>query len=238
MKKLFLITLFSTYSFFYSQYKDVTGIYGEGLIGKFNPDANYIELKSDSTFIYNDYGKKYQGSWALSDNKVLLNPKIKKEFAKVRMKESKMISDSITITINYIPKTDHSNPVHNQEFKMATIYFDKKEDYINVLKSPSIKECFWTPSIKKQHILNSDNSIVIPQKHFSEIGFMTYNLADYIVFRKENKDSNFFEFEIEDIRADETILKDEFFILDGKFLYYPNKKGKRDPMKMPLAKKK
>lgn len=238
MKKLFLITLFSVSSFFYSQNKDVTGIYGEGLIGKFNSNANYVELKSDSTFVINDLGKKYQGNWGLSGNKILLNPKIKKEFAKVKMKESRISSDSITIKINYVPKNISSISSHNQEFKMATVYFDKKRDYVNILQSPYIKECFWDPSIKRQHILTKDNSIVIPQKEFSQIGFMTYHLDDYIIFTKQNKDSNFFEFEIEDVLTDENTLRDKFLILDGKSLYYPNKKGKPDIMKLPLVKKK
>jgi hypothetical protein len=33
-------------------------MYSEGLLNKFNSGANYIELKPDSTFIYNYYGKK------------------------------------------------------------------------------------------------------------------------------------------------------------------------------------
>ncbi|MCJ8155179.1 hypothetical protein MKJ01_15535 [Chryseobacterium sp. SSA4.19] len=45
-------------SVFHSQTKDVAGMYGEGLLNKFNPGANYIELKPDSTFVYNYYGKK------------------------------------------------------------------------------------------------------------------------------------------------------------------------------------
>lgn len=238
MKRLFLISLFSIPSIFHSQNKDITGIYGEGLTGKFNPYADYVELKSDSTFVLNNYGRKYQGEWALSGNKVVLNPKIKREFAKVNLKESKITSDSITIKINYIPKNDDSNPANNQEFRMATIYFDKKGNYVNLLKSPYIKQCFWAPSIKRQHILKADNTIVISQKEFSQIGFMTYNVKDYIIFPKKNKDSNFFEFEIEDVLTDENILKEQYFILDGRFLYYPNKKGKTDIMRVPLAKKK
>ncbi|WP_250253849.1 hypothetical protein [Chryseobacterium sp. Marseille-Q3244] len=235
MKRLILITLFSIPSIFHSQNKDIAGIYGEGLIGKFNPQANYIELKSDSTFVLTNFGKKYQGDWSLSGNKILLNPKTKREFAKVNMKESKITSDSVTIKINYIPE---SNPSENQEFRIATIYFDKKRNYVNLLKSPYIKQCFWAPSIKNQHILKADNSIVISQKEFSQIGFMTYNLEDYIVFQKKNKDSNFFEFEIEDVLTNENILKEKYFILDGKFLHYPNKKGKPDIMRVPLIKKK
>lgn len=56
MKRLFLISLFSIPSIFYSQNKDITGIYGEGLTGKFNPYGDYVELKSDSTFVLNNYG--------------------------------------------------------------------------------------------------------------------------------------------------------------------------------------
>ncbi|MDR2237877.1 MAG: hypothetical protein LBE92_17270 [Chryseobacterium sp.] len=66
---------------------------------------------------------------------------------------------------------------------------------------------------------------------------MTYNLKDYLVFTRSSKDSNFFEFDIEDVQNEDTI-KDSFLILDGKFLYYPNKKGKKDVMELPLVKKK
>lgn len=238
MKKILSVILVSTASILFSQNKDVTGIYGMGLIGKFNPGTNYIELKPDSTFIYNLYGKKYEGNWKLSENKILLNPDIKKEFATVKMKESKNDSDSVTIKINHIPKRDDSGKLRGNGFIMATVYFDKKGNYINILKSPYIRNCGWAPRVRRQNILDNENSVTVPKKDFSQIGFMTYNLKDYIIFNKTNKDSNVFEFEIEDIAKDEDIIRDDFFILDGKSLYYPNKKGKIDVMQLPLVKKK
>jgi len=235
MKNL-LFVLILIHSVLYSQNKEITGIYKEGLIGNLNSYRNYIELKSDSTFIYNNLGREYYGKWELSQNKILLNPKIKKEFAKVRMKESfKTDSDSITITINHIPK--YSSGSKSTTFQMATVYFDKKNDYIHISKTP-LSSCAWGPPVRKQKILNSNHSVTISKKDFSQIGFMTHNLNDYIVFTKSNPNSNVFEFEIEDIPYDEDIIKDEFFILDGKSLYYPSKKGKKDVMRTPLVKMK
>lgn len=238
MKNLFLIILISFTSILYSQNKDVSGIYGEKLTETFNPKRDYLELKSDSTFIYNYLGKKYYGNWELSQNKVLLNPKIKKQFPKIKMRESRINSDSITIKINYISSNENSDDSKNQDFRMATVYFDKKGRYINILKSPSIRQCGWAPIIRKQKILNNDNSVKISQKDFSQIGFMTYHLNDYIVFTRASKDSNFFEFDIEDIQDDEDTIKDDFFLIDGKSLFYPNKKGNKNVMRLPLTKKK
>lgn len=238
MRNILSVILISTASILFSQVKDVTGIYSEGLLDKFNPGANYLELKTDSTFSYNQYGKKYEGNWKLSENKVLLNPDIKKEFAKVKMKESRNDSDSVTIKINYIPKKDDSGKSRSNGFMMATVYFDKKGNYINILKSPYIRSCGWAPHVRRQNILDADNSVTVSKNDFSQLGFRTYNLNDYIIFNKANKDSNVFEFEIEDIATDEDIIRDEFFILKGKSLYYPNKKGKVDVMQLPLVKKK
>ncbi len=238
MKKILSVILISITSILFSQVKDVTGIYGEGLFNKFNPQANYIELKPDSTFIYNYYGKKYEGIWKLSENKILLNPDIKKEFATVKMKESKNNSDSVTIKINHIPKRDDSGKLRGNGFIMATVYFDKKGNYINILKSPYVRNCGWAPHVRRQNILNANNSITVSKKDFSQLGFRTYNLNDYIIFNKSNKDSNVFEFEIEDIAIDEDIIRDEFFILKGKSLYYPSRRGRIDVMQTPLVKKK
>lgn len=235
MKNIIVIILIAFTSILYSQHKDVTGIYGEGLVGKFNPYANYIELKSDSTFIYHNLGTTYHGKWELSQNKVLLNPKLKKEFATVRMKESKIQSDSITVKINYIPK--YVSGSKSTGFQSALVYFDKKRDYIYVSKTP-LSSCAWGPPVRKQKILNNNNSVTIAKKDFLQIGFNTKNLNDYMVFPKKNPDSNVFEFEIEDIPYDEDIIKDEFFILDGKFLHYSTPKGKKDVMRVPLVKKK
>ncbi|MDR2237876.1 MAG: hypothetical protein LBE92_17265 [Chryseobacterium sp.] len=147
MKNTFLLLCIIATSVLYSQNKDITGIYGQGLIGKFDPVADYIELKSDSTFTYNYDGKKYQGNWKLSENKVLLNPELKKEYARIQMKESRINSDSMTIKINYHLKKDAAG---DQEFRMATIYFDKKGNYMNVLKNPYIRECSWAPVIRNR----------------------------------------------------------------------------------------
>lgn len=239
MRNILSVILILTASILFSQVKDVTGIYGEGLLNKLNPRANYIELKPDSTFIYNYYGKEYEGRWKLSENKVRLNPHIKKEFAKVKMKESRNDdSDSVTIKINYIPKKDDSGKSRSNGFMMATVYFDKKGNYINILKSPYERNCAWAPHVRRQNILNANNSITVSKKDFSQLGFRTYNHNDYIIFNKSNKDSNVFEFEIEDIAIDEDIIRDEFFILKGKSLYYPSRKGKIDVMQTPLVKKK
>ncbi len=238
MKTILSIALLLMASVFHSQTKDIAGIYGEGLLNRLNPAASYIELKPDSTFIYNYYGKKYEGRWKLSENKVLLNPDLKKEFAKVKMKESRNNSDSITIKISYIPKKDDSGNTVSDGFKMATVYFDKKANYINILKSPYVKSSGRAPYIDRQNILNKENSVSVSKKDFSQLGFRTHNLSNYLIFNKANKDSNVFEFEIEDIAAYEDNIRDEFFILDGKSLYYPNKKGKIDVMQLPLMKKK
>lgn len=238
MKNLFLIILIFVTSALYAQNKDVSGIYGEKITETFNPKGDYLELKSDSTFIYNYLGKKYYGNWELSQNKVLLNPKIKKQFPKIKMRESRITSDSITIKINYISSNENSDHSKNQDFRMATVYFDKKGRYINILKSPSIRQCGWAPIIRKQKILNNDNSVKISQKDFSQIGFMTYHLNDYIIFTRTSKDSNFFEFDIEDIQDDDDIIKDDFFLIDGKSLFYPNKKGNKNLIRLPLTKKK
>ncbi|MFY1046874.1 hypothetical protein [Chryseobacterium sp. GP-SGM7] len=236
MKKFFLIILISITSVLCAQNKDITGIYSENV--KLNPNANYLELKSDSTFTFHNYGKINHGNWEFSDGKVLLNPKIKKEFAKITMKESMIKSDSITIKINFIPANTVSDSSKNQEFRMATVYFDQKKNYINILKNPYVRTCGWAPRIRKQHILNSNNSVTISKKDFSQIGFMTYHLKDYIVFTKKNNDSNFFEFEIENIPDDGQTIKDEFFILKGRNLYYPTRKGKINVMATPLMKTK
>lgn len=235
MKNLFLTISVLISSIFFSQNKDIIGIYSENL--KLNPKGNYIELKSDSTFIYNINGKIYNGNWEFSQNKILLNPKIKKEFAKVRMRESKINSDSMTIKINYILKKENFDYSKNQNFRMATVYFDKKRNYINILKAPYIRTCGWAPFIRKQIILNNNNYVTVSQKDFSQIGFMTYNLKDYIVFTKNNKDSNFLEFDIEDVPEDVNIIKDEFFILDKNSLFYATKKGNKDLIQLPLVKK-
>ncbi|MCJ8155180.1 hypothetical protein MKJ01_15540 [Chryseobacterium sp. SSA4.19] len=182
--------------------------------------------------------KNYEGSWKLSENKVLLNPDLKKEFAKIKMRESRNDSDSITIKINYIPKKDGSGKSISNGFIMATVYFDKKGNDINILKSPYVRNRGWAPHIRRQSILNNENSVTIPKKDFSQLGFRTYNLNDYIIFNRADKDSNVFEFDIEDIATEEDTIRDEFFILDGKFLYYPNRKGRVDVMQLPLAKKK
>ncbi|MEN4758934.1 hypothetical protein ABEG63_01220 [Chryseobacterium sp. C39-AII1] len=232
MKKILLIIFSFIISLSYSQKKDITGIYGEGLIGKFNPYGTYVELKADSTFVYNMLGKKYTGNWELSEDKVLLNPKIKQEFAKVTMKESKINSDSIAIKINYIPAKSSDS----LQFRMATVYFDKKRDYVNILKSPYTRNCGWAPIVRKQHILNKENIITVSKRDFSKLQFITYNLKEKIAFKKQNTDSNFFEFQIEDILYDDTI-KDSFLILDGNYLHFPNRKGKKDVMQMPLKKK-
>lgn len=225
-------------SVFHSQTGDVAGMYGEGSLNRFNPGLNYMELKPDFTFIYNYYGKKYEGNWKLSENKVLLNPDLKKEFAEVKMKESRNDSDSITIKINYIPKKDESGNSISNGFMMATVYFDKKGQYINILKSPSVRHCGWAPHIRRQNILDAGNSVTVSKKEFSQLGFRTYNLNDYTIFKKADKDSNVFEFEIEDIANDDNTIRNEYFILKGKSLYYPGKKGKIDVMQMPLVKKK
>uniref|UniRef100_A0AAU6WQ25 Uncharacterized protein n=1 Tax=Chryseobacterium endophyticum TaxID=1854762 RepID=A0AAU6WQ25_9FLAO len=166
MKTILSVALLLMASVFHSQTKDIAGIYGEGLLNRLNPAASYIELKPDSTFIYNYYGKIYEGHWKLSGNKVLLNPDLRKEFAKVKMKESRNNSDSITIKISYIPKKDDSGNTVSNGFKMATVYFDKKANYINILKSPYVKSSGRAPYIDRQNILNKENSVSVSKKIF------------------------------------------------------------------------
>ena len=236
MKNLFLVVSFLLSSVLQSQKIDLTGIYSENL--KLNPNADFIELKADSTFIYRNYGKTYNGSWEFSQNKILLNPKIKKSYATVRMRESKINSDSVTIKINYKGASSASDATEKQKFKMATVFFDKRKNYINILKTPSARTCAWAPHIRRQAILNNNSTITISKKEFSQIGLMTYHLKDYIIFTRNEKDSNYFEFDIEDVPDDNDIIKDDFLILKRNSLFYHTRKGRKDHLQLPLVKRK
>lgn len=235
MKNLILIVSFLFSSVLLSQEIDITGIYSGNL--KLNPNADFIELKTDSTFIYRYNGKTYNGSWEFSQDKILLNPKIKKSYATVRMRESKIDSDSVTIKINYKGASSASDATEKQRFKMATVFFDKRKNYVNILKTPYARTCAWAPHIRKQAILNNNSTVTVSKKEFSQIGLMTYHLKDYIIFTRNEKDSNYFEFNIEDVPDDSDIIKDDFLILRKNSLFYPNRKGKRDQLQLPLVRR-
>lgn len=236
MKNSFLIVSFLLSSVLQSQKINLIGIYSENL--KLNPNADFIELKADSTFIYSNYGKMYNGSWEFSQNKILLNPKIKKNYATVRMRESKIDSDSVTIKINYKGADSASDATEKQKFKMATVFFDKRKNYVNILKTRYIRTCAWASAIRRQAILNNNSTVTVSKKEFSQIGFMTYHLKDYIIFTRNDKDSNYFEFDIEDVPDDSDVIKDDFLILKGNSLFYHTRKGKKDLLRYPLVKRK
>lgn len=226
------------------------GIYGDWLL---NGEAltTELKLKSDGTFelwtVDNVYPQTFtnytnKGVWIVKDDEVILNPKLKKRKAIVKMTEKIIgLKDSIEIKVNHyneLYKNQKLIEKKKTEFDILTLYFNKKRKYKHLTRKwYSTGSCAWAPRIRNRVNLDSTNTFRIAKKDIQKIGVYTYGFDDYIEIEAKNEDSDYFEFDVIVPLDQERMPRSKKVIIKGRRAYFYEFKGKVKKWLNPLYKK-
>ena len=256
MKQTFYILIITSFACNVQAQTDKSKYFGT--YGDWMPNGKALttelELKTDGTFelrtvdnvypqTFKDYSNK--GVWIVNDNKVILNPKLKKRKPIVKMTERTIgLQDSIEIKINHYNEIYEKQKLvekEETEFDILTLYFNKKRKFKHLTREwydPG--SCAWAPRIKNRVNLDSTNTFRIAKKDIEKIGVYTYGFTDFIEISPVNKGSDYFEIDIIVPIDKERMPRNKKVIIKGNnAYYYENWKGKINKfMAKPLKKKK
>lgn len=207
------------------------------IIGIYSNDITKLILKADGTFSLNtpDYVfpytfKNYQtsGKWVCLDKEVILNPDKTPRTPVLTLTERTIENvDSIEIKINYQTE-EYENEVsvkkEKTDFDLMTLYLNKDKNYIHLVHSPRIRICAFTPKVKRQHILDSSNTIKLPLQKLEKIGVYTYGFDTKKELVPQSKTSNYFEITIlQPVDKERTPRNKKIIFKGNKVFFYENK---------------
>jgi len=198
-----------------------------------------LELKADGTFSLStpDYVfpyafKKYEtsGKWVSSGKEVILNPDKAPRTPILTLVEKKIDkADSIEIKIIYQTR-EHENEVEtrteNFEFDLMTLYLNKAKNYIHLVHAPKNRNCTFAPKVKRQHILDSSNTVRLPLQKLEKIGVYTYGFKTKKELFPQDQHSNYFEITILQPVDKERTPRSKKVIIKGKHAFFYEIHGK------------
>ena len=232
--KQILALIFSLTTFFVYCQTDTSKI-----IGTYSDGITKLELKADGTFGLNtpDYVfpytfKDYQtsGKWVCSEREVTLNPgKVPRTPILTLAEKTINNADSIEIKINYQTE-EYENEIsvkkENVEFDLMTLYLNKDKNYVHLVHSPKNRICAFSPKVKRQHMLDSTNTVKLPLQKIEKIGVYTYGFDTKKELTPQNSNSNYFEITILQPIDKERTPRNKKVIIKGKNAFFYEKDGK------------
>lgn len=210
----------------------------KSVFGWFTDYSTSLTLNADSTFelragdpVFPDFTKSYKnrGVFTIDGNVVILNPDKKKRIPEVSLIE-KVIEgqDSIQVKFNYLLE-EYSNDtvlIKKEPFKfdMLTLHFNKT--YRNVVQTRHIRICAFAPRVRKQAILDSTGSIKLPKKKIERLAVFSYGFDNDIELHPSNPNANYYEITIIQRIDRERMPRSKKVIIEDKFAYYYEWRGK------------
>lgn len=171
----------------------VVGRYADGY-GRPERAITDLKLNADSSFelttvdpVFSNTHQRFtnSGRWAMSGDTVVLNPGLTPLTHSVHLRAlDAPISDSLSLSINYTVRQVRADGSVVQEgpfaFDMVTIYLNKKNKWINLVRHPKDRTCLHSPKVKDQTLVEQDNSVRIPMQELERLGFFTYGIDEIV----------------------------------------------------------
>ncbi|MHA4810820.1 hypothetical protein ACX0G9_22120 [Flavitalea flava] len=218
----------------------LTGEYANYPISlKLRPDNTFIFKTNDPVFPYTYSSYQNQGTWTASGNLITLNPGKTKRSPSVTLIEHPAIgkeqegirtpADSICIRINYFIETYENEILTGRapaDFHLMTLYINNSHNYQHLVHSPIRSVCTFSPRIKRQIILDSSNTVMLPRQLIEKIGIRTYAFDKTIELIPSNPSSSFFEINIIQPVDKERTPRSKQVIIKGNRAYVDEINGK------------
>lgn len=210
----------------------MTGTYSDGVIRlTLNEDNTFTLTRPDPIFPYTYASFSSNGTWRVSGHTITLNPEKKKRIPEIEFKQRVIDDfDSIRIKINYqTEEYENEIPVSKtaMPFDMFTVYINKGSNFYHLVYKPKLRHCGFAPVIKKQLVVDTTNTIVLPRQEINCIGISTYGFDKPVELKPAGILSNDFEITvIQPVDKDRTPRSKRIIIKGKNAFFYENRKGR------------
>ena len=219
---------------------ELTGIYTTQL--KLNSDSTFNIITVDPEFPYTYEMFENSGRFTVNDNKVILNPNLKKRSIEVELNniENNRNTDSLSFNIDYEITYYNDNEIETIvkfEFETLTIIINKEKNATHLTRHHIGHNCAFHRKVKNQIIIDESNKVNLPKQDIERIGIYSYGFEDIVWINISDKTSNKFEIIVRHPIDRERMPRSKEVLVKRRKAYYYETKGKIDKWLTPLNKK-
>lgn len=245
---LILILLSSNFLFGQNRIDKIAGVYSDDLGGVYttklqmNKDSTYNIVTVDPEFPYTFQMFENNGKFTIKDDKVILNPNLRKRNIDVDLKilDNNLSVDSLHFRINYkitFYEKNEVDTIQEFEFETLTIILNNEKNSTHLTRHPIRRQCLLSREVKNQIIVDESNMGKIAKQDVERIGIYSYGFEDVVWIVVPNSNSNNFEININHPIDRERMPRSKEVLMKKKKAYYYETEGKIDESLLPLNKK-
>mgnify|MGYP000920873779 CR=1 FL=1 len=212
--------------------KSIFGTYGKYSTRlTLNPDSTFELIGTDLVFPYTFEIDTNKGEWTVHGDTVTLNPHLEKRFPRITVLEKSILknNDSISVKTSYYLENYEKNNIAGRSpfnFELLSIYINKRKNYRNIVHVPQYRHCMFSPSIKKQIVIDSTRTFNFPRQEVLKLGVYSYGFEKPIEIDINNRHANHFEITVIQPVDKERMPRSKKVIVKGKKAYYYEFNGK------------